>query len=636
MSILDRLETKSHISAFDDRLNYLSTRNRDVSIISDGVRQVIENISSGTRSLVVYGEPQSGKTEFMIALVCKLLDEGKKTIFVIMNDNTDLEDQNFDRFLQATQINPSPMTAPQFVNLLDGDKKTDLPRVIFCRKNGRNLEKLITEARFLKDRVVLDDEADYASPDTNINKDEYDPSKINELVEKLGDLSETGTGVYIGVTATPGRLDLNGTFANDARKWVFLGSHAAYKGRAFFFPISEEQKRESNYILTTLPEQGDDPRFLKEAFLRFLVRTAVVNLRDNKANSPEAYSMLIHTEGTVAAHEEDQKQIQSFLSVLQNRTGNKIEKYLEYMDSVAIEEIVRHELNFTSDNVLNFILKFIGKSSVLIVNHKKENKNNVRAACQPKNVFTVAIGGNIVSRGLTFDNLISFFFSRSVKSKFQQNTYIQRARMFGTRPYSEFMELCVPEELFGNWADCFFDHELSLSSARAGDYVHISSGRTSPADSASIDKSSTLNYKSEWRTGTVFKMPQGIEKMFSGARNERPLDFIGSLKKRGIIPEAAFNDGLHAIIQDVADFDQSDVVVYLDANDEFLYPSKYTDFVEETITRGRGGLVAATVSNRPDYDNKAIILPVKNKFGEMCFYYKNNLGKKVVKNIRNK
>ena len=42
--------------------------------------QVLEKLDAGVRSLVVYGEPQSGKTEFMIALVCKLLDSGKKTI----------------------------------------------------------------------------------------------------------------------------------------------------------------------------------------------------------------------------------------------------------------------------------------------------------------------------------------------------------------------------------------------------------------------------------------------------------------------------------------------------------------------------------------------------------------------------
>ena len=76
----------------------LQSKGYNTSLISKPVTQVLEKLDAGVRSLVVYGEPQSGKTEFMIALVCKLLDSGKKTIFVLMNDNTELETQNFRRF----------------------------------------------------------------------------------------------------------------------------------------------------------------------------------------------------------------------------------------------------------------------------------------------------------------------------------------------------------------------------------------------------------------------------------------------------------------------------------------------------------------------------------------------------------
>ena len=248
MSILENIKKRSRVSAYSSRINYLTSIQRDISIIEDGVSKVIENIGKGARSLVVYGEPQSGKTEFMIALVCKLLDEGKKTIFVIMNDNTELEVQNFQRFKAAMQINPSPMTAEQFIELPNDEKKSNNQKIVFCRKNSSNLKKLITEARFLDDRLIIDDEADYASPDGNINKDS-DPSTINYLVKNLGHLENTGNGIYIGVTATPGRLDLNGTFANDSKNWVFLKSHNQYKGREFFFPLTEKQKKKATIYL---------------------------------------------------------------------------------------------------------------------------------------------------------------------------------------------------------------------------------------------------------------------------------------------------------------------------------------------------------------------------------------------------
>ena len=58
------------------------------------------------------------------------------------------------------------------------------------------------------------------------------------------------------------------------------------------------------------------------------------------------------------------------------------------------------------------------------------------------------------------------------------------------------------------------------------------------------------------------------------------------------------------------------------------------DADEETITRKRGGLVASVIKGRPKYMDKLhIIMPAKNNRGEMRFHYKNQLGKKVLKNI---
>ena len=120
---------------------------------------------------------------------------GKQTIFIVMNDNTTLEIQNFRRFKDAPQINPTPMRHTG-LDPRDEDKKTKTQRVIFCRKNSKNLEKLITDTRFLEDRVIIDDEADCASPNSKIKKS---TSQINAKVGVLGRLAEGG--VY-GVTAT--------------------------------------------------------------------------------------------------------------------------------------------------------------------------------------------------------------------------------------------------------------------------------------------------------------------------------------------------------------------------------------------------------------------------------------------------
>ena len=143
-NILNRLkEVDQQSDCYEKRISTLHNMGRDPRLIKDGIADVLRVLESGARSFVIYGEPQSGKTEFMIALVCKLLDQNRQTIFMIMNDNTELETQNFDRFHQAQELNPTPLRDWEVVDMSEDSLKTPKQRVIFCRKNARNLEKLI-------------------------------------------------------------------------------------------------------------------------------------------------------------------------------------------------------------------------------------------------------------------------------------------------------------------------------------------------------------------------------------------------------------------------------------------------------------------------------------------------------------
>jgi hypothetical protein len=104
----------------------------------------------------------------------------------------------------------------------------------------------------------------------------------------------------------------------------------------------------------------------------------------------------------------------------------------------------------------------------------------------------VIVGGNIVSRGVTFPNLLAMFFTRDVKNKLQQDTYIQRARMFGARgDYLEHFELTIPEQLYADWHRCFVFHRLSLQAIDKNNKaspVWIGDKRIAVAASSSIDR----------------------------------------------------------------------------------------------------------------------------------------------------
>ena len=77
---------------------YLDLLEFNTSSIENTVNESVNKIiNKNTKSFVIYGEPQSGKTSMMIALTAKLLDEGFKFIIVLVQDNLNLERQNLKR-----------------------------------------------------------------------------------------------------------------------------------------------------------------------------------------------------------------------------------------------------------------------------------------------------------------------------------------------------------------------------------------------------------------------------------------------------------------------------------------------------------------------------------------------------------
>ena len=631
MDIENFFEREQKNNRYDARLDFLTKKGWDTTHIKKGVDSVINHFDDGAKSLVVYGEPQSGKTEVMIALTCALLDQEVQTVFVVMNDNVELEMQNFRRFKNATQLNPTPMRATEFIDLKNQDKKIDTQRVIFCRKNANNLENLIVEGRFLKDRVIIDDEADYASPDSKINK-KGKQSAINRLVGKLGKIGTNGR--YIGVTATPGRLDLNNTFLNRSEHWVFLDSHENYKGRAFFFPITKADKESSDYILERQPENGDSPKFLEECFLRFVTKVAILNLQCGDEERHENYSMLIHTAGEKFAHQKDKEDLEGFLYNFTAKKMKKLQKYFNYIKSYAEALRLKFNHGVEAESIFTYIIDNIGRRSVLVINSNND-RDNVDASCNPRDLFTFAIGGNIVSRGLTFNNLISFFFSRGVKGKLTQNTYVQRARMFGTRPYAEWFELCIPDSLYEDWASCFADHEMSIQSAIAGDIMHFSSARTRSADPSSIDEKNVHGSSGEIAPGIIFDIDEDLLNAFRFIVN-KPISGIRRLIDSGQLTPDAFPLRVLDYIDEVAEHsDEGSALV--EVADTFLYKGRNLD--SETLTRrtDRGAIIASTIKGRGQYLEKSHLFMITgNDKGQARILYKLNAGRRILKNLISK
>lgn len=478
----------------------------------------LKNITEGIKSFCIYGDPQSGKTEMMIVLTAKLLDAGHKVVVVLINDNVDLLRQNSRRFSESG-LDPSPKDFTEIIdpNVHIGNQEW----VIFCKKNSKDLQKLIDKIGNIGEKVIIDDEGDYATPNSKINKKEQ--TKINELVERL--LSD---GIYIGVTATPARLDLNNTFDNSSSHWICLEPHEKYHGQDSFFPVNNHLK----YKLNTLPNEYDDPKYLKEALLNFFVNAAHLNIKTGKN-----YCMLVHTSGKMIDHSEDYKQIIHVLNILSNHSPEEdFKRLVEQIFNIANKHFNPEE----RDEIINHILANIKRNKVVVMNSDRDRKNyDFTQATNPVSLFTIAIGGNIVSRGVTFENLLSMFFTRDVKHKIQQDTYIQRARMFGDRgDYLEYFELTIPENLYLDWHRCFIFHKLSLQSAMSGNTpVWIEDNRVRSVSSSSIDKT-TVKMNSGEMGFAIFDYSKEIENILASQNSPfMILDRANELLGNDCLPE---------------------------------------------------------------------------------------------------
>jgi hypothetical protein len=435
-------------SQYRRQLQRLTDDGKQTDCIERAVEGALAIQRSGSRSsFVIYGEPQSGKTEMMICLTARLLDEGRLFVLHLLNDSVDLLGQNLGRF-QKSGLAPA---AKNFTDVLDPEIPVrGRQHVIFCKKNPRDLEKLLHKIGRLDDIVVIDDEADYASPNAKINQ--RTQTRINELISQV-----LGTrGDYIGVTATPARLDLNNTFDNDSSLWVNFPTHKLYTGQDIFFPM-EQPTPDKLYRRTLLPQNYDAPKYARSAFFGFLVSVAYLNTRPDEPE--QNYSMLIHTSGKRVDHKADWYVFDQTVASLINRQSGKFDRFAKEIWETAV---ARHGAE-RADALTTYIIDNISRYAIFILNSDRDFIQNGLSATNPSALFTIIIGGNIVSRGVTFENLLSMFFTRDVKHRMQQDTYIQRARMFGARgKYLSHFELTIPDHLYTDWHRCFVFHRLAL------------------------------------------------------------------------------------------------------------------------------------------------------------------------------
>ncbi|KQZ67107.1 hypothetical protein ASD66_19135 [Nocardioides sp. Root151] len=480
---------------------------------------------------LVSGQVQSGKTANYAGLIAKALDSGYKLVVVLAGVHNSLRSQTQARIdeailgfdtrnaLRFDQTNGNRIgvgkLAGSFLpvnSFTSSSEKGDFnlsvaknigvavggndPIVLVVKKNKSILTNLYKWATALKQEIdpdtgkaivrgvpvlVIDDEADHASVDTNGPKrgqdpDEVDPSAINRLIRQF--LTTFEKSAYVAYTATP--------FANifispdkehdEAGKDLFpesfivnLPTPSTYIGPARVFGLAQNVQSNIDEVRGLpivrpvadytgwLPDKhkstatiGPDlPPSLRQAMLSFLIASAVRRLR---GQVKKHNSMLVHVTHFTLVQQQVAAQIMDELSDMRDRItfGEGANPVLR----TAAEELFASDHARTTNKILAMEdvahlagpvpefaavweeMKTVANEAVVnTVNGTSEDA--LAYVDNPDGLTVIAVGGNKLSRGLTLEGLSVSYYLRASR---MYDTLMQMGRWFGYRP--NYVDVC--------------------------------------------------------------------------------------------------------------------------------------------------------------------------------------------------
>lgn len=465
---------------------------------------------------LVVGQVQSGKTANYTGLVCKAADAGFNLIIVLAGTYNNLRSQTqlrldegflgFDTQFERVRTRETTKIGVGLISGFDdaiansyttNSERGDFtrraantagfnfnapqPALLVVKKNSTVLKRLNiwlnthSENGIINNKslLMIDDEADNASINTNASND--DPTTINRYICSI--LNKFNRTAYVGYTATPFAnifipQDDSNLFPRDFI--INLPSPSTYIGpdKVFGTSLTPDDTNDDllpivvpiNDFATFIPNKhkkddvkpslSDVPESLRLAIKCFIVTCAIRNLRgqEHKHNS-----MLIH----VSRFQSWQNHIKDLVT----HVFNYYKQEIEVGDNMVLEELrkVFEEDNgtyksykTTTQTISDSRFKDIDDSLVI---HKWEDvKSQLYKAVQKiaiksingsskdaltyyenqdEGISVIAIGGDKLSRGLTLEGLSVSYFLRASK---MYDTLMQMGRWFGYR--SGYVDLC--------------------------------------------------------------------------------------------------------------------------------------------------------------------------------------------------
>jgi hypothetical protein len=431
---------------------------------------------------LLLGMIQSGKTRAFIGVIARAFDEGYDVAVVLTKGTKALSEQTLkrlqgefkgfidDELVRVYDIMKLPPKLTKYI--------LDQKLIFIVKKEDDNLHRLedfVVQYPVMQEKrvLIIDDEADFASIGYRTDKSKPDEMEINPLAKQISQFRAglKGRTDFLQVTATPYSLylqpeaiRLNECEYQPVRPAFtsLVPIHNLYVGGKFYFEDSFVPESTACYLHVNVPEKEidvlgkKDERYsnnilttpnldtFRSAIVNFIVAGSIRNLQ-NKQSGQRRYkcSFIIHTETSKPKHEWQMQLVKSLVEKqLKSATEAELKELLNCSYEHFLPSLKLLQSQLTSYYIPSREEVYKAFENAIYEEHvdirKINSDNDVLSLLDEKgqlkldNPFNIFIGGQILDRGLTIENLIGFFYGRNPK-KFQQDTVLQHSRMYGVR-----------------------------------------------------------------------------------------------------------------------------------------------------------------------------------------------------------
>ena len=492
------IEGKSY-ELLSAKLNFLDKDERENLLSSS--KKILENcippiINNGKHKFndttgLVFGYVQSGKTLSFTSVMALAQDNDYRVAILIAGRTNLLLSQNTERLTNDIGDNRdiSVITnVSDFGFVKNIEKKLNNPKgkllIITVLKHQTHIENLanlfndfkLKSSLYNKSILIFDDESDQASLNTqansNVLKNTTNESAIFSSIKSLRGAIPNHS--YIQYTATPQANLLIDYIDLLSPEWhVLLEPGKSYTGGTTFFKnpmtskliynIPDNQRYHYKDNKLQKPPVGLIDSIYKYIFSSIFLCYDDFDLISSNFNKKlDKTSMMIHPcfrQDSISKFVKWTKLIiEGIQDSIDNHDYKKIEEmYIKYLDEYSWIFNNIPDL----ESVINIIDdEFLSSYKV----HEVVGGMEKKAFDWHFSNHHILVGGQLLDRGFTVENLIVTYMPRDTKGKNNADTIEQRCRFFGYKKnYIDLCEVYIPLGLKSDY-ESYVDHEINLRS----------------------------------------------------------------------------------------------------------------------------------------------------------------------------